>query len=150
MKIRCATAADVEALADLLCEFYAESNYSLDRERAARSCATLIENPSYGTIWLITVGGAPAGHAVMTVRYAMEYGGLIAHVDDMYVRPAFRRLGAATAVLAELLEECKRRGCRSLQVEPGESNVAAVALYSRFGLKKGGDGRLLLSSELGA
>ena len=37
-----------------------------------------------------------------------------------------------------------KRGCKSLYVEVGTDNVAALALYSRLGLAPMQDGRLLL------
>src|SRR5690606_31633163 len=121
---------------ELMHEFYAESNFPLDRAWARQSLSTLIEQPSLGGVWLIRVDDEPAGHAVLSVRHSMEFGGPIGYIDDLYVRPAYRRRGAARAGLDRLVEDCRRRRCHALHVEVGRDNAAAVALYRGYGLSE--------------
>jgi ribosomal protein S18 acetylase RimI-like enzyme len=78
----------------------------------------------------------------------MEFGGLSAYIDDLFVRVEYRRQGAATAGLEALLEESRRRGCKSLHVEVGPANVAANSLYRGYGLAPGADQRQLLTVPL--
>ena len=129
-------------------EFYAESSFPLDREWAERAFTRLMVEPSLGAVWIIECDGAPVGHVVLSVRFAMEFGGLIAYIDDLFVRPRHRRKGAARAGLDALLAECRHRGCRSLHVEVAPDNHAAVALYRRYGLAPLGDQRQQLRVEL--
>jgi ribosomal protein S18 acetylase RimI-like enzyme len=140
-----ATPHDVGDLVTLMEEFYGESNYPLDRPWARTSFLELIARPALGCVWIARCDGAPAGHAVLTVRYAMEHGGLSGQVDDLFVRPTFRRLGAAAALLDALFAEARRRDCRSIQVEVGRDNAAAQRLYAHFGLRAYADGRELLA-----
>jgi ribosomal protein S18 acetylase RimI-like enzyme len=78
----------------------------------------------------------------------MEFGGLSAYIDDLFVRPSHRRRGVARAGLEALLAECTRRACRSLHVEVDPRNAAARALYESFGLAPGTDERLELKTLL--
>jgi hypothetical protein len=39
---------------------------------------------------------------VLTLKFAMEYGGLVACLDDLYVQPAWRNKGLSTAALLEV------------------------------------------------
>jgi diamine N-acetyltransferase len=126
-------------------EFYAESGYDLDLQWAESSFRFLSSNPMLGRVWLAHSNGMPIGHAVLTVRYTMEHGGLGGYVDDLFVQPAFRRRGVAQALLGELFDECRERECKSIQVEVGVANVAARGLYTKFGLAAHIDGRLLMS-----
>jgi GNAT superfamily N-acetyltransferase len=146
--VKLATVADIGVLVDLMNDFYAESDFPLDREWAARSFADLLADPSRGAVWLISVDGRVVGHLVLSVRFAMEFGGLSAYIDDLFVQPAYRRQGAATAGLAALVSECRRRGCKSLHVEVDPANVAAVTLYARLGLAPGADERQQLKTVL--
>lgn len=148
LSVRLAIADDIDALVGLMHDFYAESGFELDHAWAAASFARLLADPALGCVWLAHEGALPAGHAVLTTRYTMEHGGLSGYVDDLYVKPVFRRIGAATALLAQLIAECRTRGCKSVQVEAGESNVAALAAYAKFGLRAATDGRLLLSGAI--
>jgi ribosomal protein S18 acetylase RimI-like enzyme len=142
--------ADVPALVDLMHDFYAESSFPLDRAWAARAFTELIHEPSYGAAWVVERNVAPIGHVVLSVRFAMEFGGLSGHIDDLFVRRQHRRRGAARAALDALIAECRRRGCRSLHVEVGPDNQAARALYQDYGLAPGEDQRLSLRVMLEA
>lgn len=148
LSVRRAGADDVPALVALMEEFYAESGFSLDGEWARASFSRLIGEPALGCVWIAHEGDTPAGHAVLTLRYAMEHGALSAHVDDLFVRPELRRRGVARRLLEELVAEARRRGCRSMYVEVGSDNVAAMRLYASFGLQPFRDGRVVLAAEL--
>lgn len=148
--VRRATRSDLGTLVELMRDFYVEASYPLDSSWAARAFSQLLEHPELGCVWLAEHDRVPAGHAVLTVRYTMEHGALSGHIDDLFVRPHFRRQGIASALLSELLVECGQRGCRSLHVEVGDKNVAAIALYRRIGLGPFRDGRVVLHGVLGA
>lgn len=148
IRVRPAMLADVPALVELMTEFYDESDYELDPDWATAAFTTLLSDVSLGAIWIADVDGQPAGHIVLTVRFTMEHGGHSGYIDDLFVRPNYRRQGVAKALLGTLIEECRWRGCLSLHVEVGDDNDAAQALYARHGLAATGDGRVLLSTSL--
>jgi ribosomal protein S18 acetylase RimI-like enzyme len=141
---RQAGAADIPPLVDLMGEFYAEASVPLDRAWASRAFEGLLAQPHLGAAWLLERDGEAIGHVVLSVRFAMEFGGLIGYVDDLFVRPAARRAGAGTIALDAVTAECRRRGCRSLEVEVGAANVPAQALYRRHGLRPLDDDRQML------
>jgi len=146
--VRRATRSDVGTLVDLMREFYAEANYSLDGKRAETSFLRLLENSELGCVWLAECHGVAAGHAVLTLRYTMEHGALGGHIDDLFVKPEFRRQRVARALLSELFDECGRRNCKSIYVEVGDRNVPAIELYGHFGLAPFDDGRVLFHGAL--
>jgi ribosomal protein S18 acetylase RimI-like enzyme len=148
--VRRATRSDVGTLVDLMRDFYAEANYSLDQKWAETSFLQLLGHAELGCVWLADCDSVAAGHAVLTLRYTMEHGSLSGYVDDLFVRPEFRRRGIARALLSELLDECKRRSCKSIYVEVADRNVPAIELYSQFGLVPFHDGRALFHGALPA
>lgn len=135
-RIECRQAAleDISVLVDLMAEFYAESGYGLERLAGVAAFAALLRDPARGCAWLMCCEGAPAGYLVLSVRHAMEHAGLEGYVDDLFVRPGFRRRGVARTGLDALLAECARRGIVALAVEVGPGNAAAKALYREIGL----------------
>ena len=141
MNTRLATRADVQSLVELMREFYAESSFPLDRAWAESAFADLIDDSSRGAVWIVESDGVAIGHVVLAVRFAMEFGGTIGYIDDLFVRPEHRRRGAASAAMETLIADCRRRGCRCLYVEVGPDNRAAQALYRRYGLLPGDDQR---------
>lgn len=140
--VRRASLNDIRDLVALMRAFYAESDYPLDEAWARQAFEQLLSDPSRGCVWLLTFEGEAVGYVVLTVRFAMEFGGLSAYVDDLFVRASHRRRGLARAGLEALIAEATRRGCRSLHVEVDPENAAAMALYGSFGLARGEDNRL--------
>jgi ribosomal protein S18 acetylase RimI-like enzyme len=149
-KIRLAGTEDVTALVELMHEFYAESNYPLDRDWAAGAFLKLLAHPELGCVWVADCGATVSGYVVLTFRYTMEHGALSGHVDDLFVRPDHRGRGVGIGLLSELLAECKRRSCGAIHVEVGNDNVAAMSIYKRLGLGESHDGRLFLQGRLDA
>jgi GNAT superfamily N-acetyltransferase len=141
-----ASSVDIPALVGLMREFYAEAGRALDDDWAAASFSALLGDPSRGAAWIVKVDSVPAGHAVLTFRHSMEFGGLDAFVDDLFVRPGHRRRGLGRALLAELFGECARRGVLAVHVETGADNAAARSLYASFGMRD--RRRLLLTASL--
>ena len=147
-EIRPATPGDVSALVTLMTMFYAEADYPLPAESAARAFNALLADSRLGGAWLAEDRGTPLGHVVLTVCFSMEYGGLRGFIDDLYVRPAARGQGAAAALLAAAREAAVARGVRALHVEVGAENPTARRLYARAGYVE--SGHLFLSLPLAA
>jgi GNAT superfamily N-acetyltransferase len=131
--MRPATTDDTQTLVDLMAEFYAEAGYVLDHRRAVAAFSALLTDSALGRVWLIERDATVAGYVVLTFVFAMEYGGLTAVVDDLYVRPAYRGAGAGTAALTEVRERCAELGVRALAVEVGDENAVAQSAYRRAG-----------------
>lgn len=146
IEIRPATRDDVPALVALMTAFYAESGFPLPAGPATRAFEALLADPRLGGAWLAESGGVAVGHAVLTLCFSMEYGGLRGFVDDLYVRPEARGQGAAAALLAAVRAAAAECGVRALHVEVGPENDTARRLYERAGFAD--SGHLLLTLPL--
>ena len=71
----------------------------------------------------------------LALRHSMEFGSALGVIDDLFVRPEFRRQGIASALLADLLAACTSLDVAAVQVEVDPDNVAAAKLYAAIGLK---------------
>jgi GNAT superfamily N-acetyltransferase len=131
--MRKASRDDVPRLVALMAEFYAEGAYPLNHGRAADAFAALLADERLGHVWLIQSGLEDVGHVVVTLCFSMEYGGLIALLDDLFIQKAFRRAGLGTAALVEVRAFCANLGVRAVHVETGQDNAAAQGLYRRVG-----------------
>jgi GNAT superfamily N-acetyltransferase len=130
-------------------EFYAEGGYRLDQARAAEAFAAVIADERLGYVWIIEREQNDIGHVVVTVKYAMEYGGLIACLDDLYVKPEWRNRGLATLSLLEVRRFCREKGILAVTVEVGFDNGPAQKVYRRIGFEEAA-GRQLLALPLAA
>ena len=131
--MRKASSEDIQRLVTLMAEFYAEGSYPLNHRRAAEAFTALLADERLGQVWFIQADSQDVGHVVVTLCFSMEYGGLIAFVDDLFVQRAFRRAGLGTAALTEVQAFCAKRGVRAILVETGRDNAAAQAVYRRVG-----------------
>ncbi len=138
-----ATPDNAALLVEMMAEFYSESPFTLNKQRAAQAFAPLLADERLGWVWLIEAGGQTAGYLVLTLCHSMEYGGLVAVLEDFYVRRAFRNAGLGGAALAEARSLCASRGIRALRLE---ANGKALGVYRRAGFTP--TDRLLMTLEL--
>jgi GNAT superfamily N-acetyltransferase len=131
--IRPALMNDVAILATMMIEFYAEADFPLSHEAAQRAFEQLIRSPERGGVWLLETDATPAGFIVLTLAYAMEYGGLRGFVDDFFVRRRFRKRGLGAKALALVKAHCVAAGVRALFVQTGPDNHVAQRVYKRAG-----------------
>jgi ribosomal-protein-alanine N-acetyltransferase len=58
------------------------------------------------------------------------------HILTFAVHPDFRRLGIASALIRDILEQLKKGGCRFVFLEVRASNSEARKMYERFGFRE--------------
>jgi GNAT superfamily N-acetyltransferase len=141
-----ATIDDVSTLVGMMSEFYAEAQFALDTEWATLSFSALLGDPSRGGVWIVSLDNATAGYVVVTHRFSMEFGGMDAFIDDLFVRSNFRRQGIGKAALNAAFDACARRKVLAVHVETSVGDSPAVALYGSFGMRD--RKRLLLTRKL--
>ena len=84
------------------------------------------------SIAAVTPGGQLVGYLVLS-RYVDAW-----HVMNVAVDPEYRRLGIASAMLGHLFEVTRDDAERGYTLEVRVSNLAAIALYERFGFVRRG------------
>lgn len=131
--LRVAGLSDLAMLTTMMTEFYAEADFALNREPAFRAFEQIIRSPGLGRAWICECDATPAGYIVLTLAYAMEYGGVRGFVDDFYVRPQFRRRGLGAEALAAVKTHCLATGVRALYAQAGPDNDVAQRVYKRGG-----------------
>jgi GNAT superfamily N-acetyltransferase len=126
-----------------MAEFYAEAGYALNQARAAAAFTAILADERLGYVWILQAEHQDVGHIVLTLKYAMEYSGLIACLDDLYVKPDWRNRGLSTGALIEVRNFCERVGIRALTVEVAHNNGPAQTVYRRVGFAEAADRQLL-------
>ncbi|MEW9096365.1 MAG: ribosomal protein S18-alanine N-acetyltransferase [Clostridiaceae bacterium] len=54
------------------------------------------------------------------------------HITNIAVHPNYRSIGIASALLEELIEQCRRHAVHSMTLEVRKSNIIAQKLYEKF------------------
>lgn len=110
-------------------------------ERASTECtvtADQLRTALFGaapTVYghIAEVDGSPAACALWFRNFSTWDGVAGIYLEDLFVRPDFRRHGLAKALLATLARECVEAGYSRLQWAVLDWNVNAIALYDAVG-----------------
>ncbi len=81
------------------------------------------------------VDGEPAAAALWFRNFSTWDGVAGIYLEDLFVRPKFRRLGLGRAMLSTLAKECVTGGYTRLSWAVLDWNVNAIALYDSVGGK---------------
>ena len=84
-------------------------------------------------VLLAEFDGEPAGMALYFFTYSTWVSRLGLYLEDLYIRPEYRRHGIARALLRHLAEIARRQGCRRFQWVVHRENTSAIALYTSLG-----------------
>jgi len=135
--LRPARGDEVETLVRLAGRLYSEDgSIPLHPDRAARAFARLIDDGSLGLVRFIESGLTAAGYLVLTWGFSIEFGGLVAILDELFVVPEHRGRGLGTAALSAAETICRERGVLALRLEVEHSNRRALELYARTGFAR--------------
>lgn len=112
-------------------------------ERASDEC-TVTEKQMHAALFggrpvayahMVEVDGQIAATAVWFLNFSTWDGVAGIYLEDLYVRPAFRRRGLARKLLSALAGECVEQGYSRLTWAVLNWNVNAIALYDAVGGK---------------
>ncbi|HTW97800.1 MAG TPA: GNAT family N-acetyltransferase [Acidimicrobiales bacterium] len=79
------------------------------------------------------VAGQVVGCALWFLNFSTWCGVHGVYLEDLYVQPAHRGTGLGRALLAELADECQRRGYARLEWAVLDWNDAAIGFYRSIG-----------------
>ena len=84
-------------------------------------------------IFVAELDGAVAGAVSLSFRPRLNWLTPEAWIPDLFVDPAFRRRGAARALLDACVQAARERGCHRLILESGHERAEAHQLYESYG-----------------
>lgn len=132
---RLAELKDLPLLCQLMEAFYTLDGHDFQAETAQRVLKGIIENDTYGRLWVITADGLAIGYVAVTLGYSLEYGGRDAFVDEIFLQQAYRGQGIGAQTFAFVEAECRALAVRALHLEVMPENTRAYALYGKLGYR---------------
>lgn len=99
----------------------------------ARLRAALFGPKPCAEVLLGFAGEEAAAFAVFFQNFSTFLGRPGIYLEDLFVRPEFRRRGFARAMLEHLAREANRRGCGRFEWSVLDWNAPAIAFYEKFG-----------------
>lgn len=110
-------------------------------ERAPEEChatapalrASLFGDSPQAEVVIAEADGEPAGFALFFHNYSTWEARRGLYLEDLFVRPAFRGLGAGRALLAHLAGIAVARGCGRFEWSVLDWNEPAIGFYRALG-----------------
>ena len=134
VEVRSATPADagliyelVRALAD-----YEKLLHEVEASEADIAAALFGDNPR-AFCDIAQAGGKPVGFALWFYNYSTFRGRHGIYLEDLFVVPEARGLGAGKALLRRLAERCRDEGLARLEWAVLDWNAPAIAFYDSLG-----------------
>ena len=143
---RPATDEDLEPILTMMEDFNAIEAIAFDRAAFAPRLRTLLGDRALGGVLLFTVDGAPAGYAVVTWGWDLEFAGRDAFLTELYVVAARRGQGVGRAGLAAAEAFAQAGGAHALHLLVRHENAPARALYDAAGFAT--QPRLIMTKRL--
>jgi len=134
ISIRSATAADVPAVLGFIRELatYEHLEHEVVATEADVRTALFGARP-YAEVALACLDGVPVGFALYFHNFSTFMGKPGIYLEDLYVRPEARGLGAGKRLLAWLARTALERGCARLDWAVLDWNEPSIGFYRSLG-----------------
>lgn len=136
--VRRAEPADIPALCALMRDYWAHEHLpNFDPTRVATLLGTAL-NPGGGALaWLAEdTAGNPLGYLLAVTQFSLEYGGIAAEIDELYVQESVRGTGLGVVLLNTAEESLRALGVCCLQLQLATHNLEAREFYRRHGFTR--------------
>jgi ribosomal protein S18 acetylase RimI-like enzyme len=130
--------AEAEAVARLMTEFRDSLGLDWPSDNAfLAGVERLLEDPQAEyLLGAVDDDSPPSGVAQLRYRYGLWWAADDCYLEDLFVREEVRGRGLGRALTAAAFEQARGRGCRRVELDVGEGNVAALTLYRDLGFKE--------------
>lgn len=95
----------------------------------------LMNSDTYASAYIIEWEGNVAGYALMAKTFSQEAGGMVLWIEELYIKPEYRRNGLGKEFFA-FLEKVTEGKYSRLRLEVEDYNKAAVELYHKKGFSE--------------
>jgi ribosomal protein S18 acetylase RimI-like enzyme len=133
-------------LEPMMREFWAFEKMPFSSDAALKVWQKAWTQPEFVRGWLLEFESEVVGYVVLTFGFSLEYGGLDAYIDELFVKPECRGRGFATRAMQFLELECQHSNVNTLHLEVDADNYKAKALYAKSGFES--TGRELLNKVI--
>ena len=130
---------DLRELNDMVFSLYDEDEHGevITGEKIANTVATLTEQPDRGGVVIFRFDTEIVGYAIVIPFWSNEYGGTVAVIDEVYVKPVWRKQGCLRQFI-DFLCDNHHNGIVAVQVSVTPINVTAAKCYSTIDFKNSG------------
>lgn len=135
IRLRVAQPRDQSVVLDLVGRYHEFEGIESNTKAMEAALRPLLDQSDHGRVWLIHKQDAVIGYIALCFGYSIEFHGRDAFLDEMFIIPEHRGVGAGAAALAEVRDAARRLGIKALHLEVARDNERAQRLYHSAGFK---------------
>lgn len=121
--------SQIDAIVFMMQDFYAIDNYPIDMAESKQLFEIFIANPNLGKAWLIYNDEEVIGYVILTFVFSFEYKGILAFLDELYVKNEHQGKGFGKQAVRFIQQESSQLNVKMLYLEVEEHNENAQKLY---------------------
>ena len=106
----------------------------ITEEKINKTINRLLNNTEAGIILMIDYKHSTIGYAILINYWSNEYGGIIVHLDELYIDPGYQGKGFATKFINYLISS-RYNNAVAFQLEVMPSNHMALKFYQKVGFQ---------------
>lgn len=126
---------DINAIVNLMQEYYDYEGIKLDKQIACVRLKEFIEKSEAGKIWLILIDDDIAGYIVVVNGFGLEHGRNVM-IDEFYIREEYRGFGIGHKTIKYIENEIRSIGIVSIHTEVKRRNTKAQLFWENLGFQK--------------
>ncbi len=129
------TAESTPMLLDLVTELFEYEALSPPLEQTQNALQQLLQNPELGQAWFLAITEQDhttlIGHVILSYSFSLEFGGRMAMIDQIYLKPEWRNQGIGTQFLPLVEHQLHNAKAKAISLEVNIGNKAARRFYER-------------------
>jgi diamine N-acetyltransferase len=127
---------DVAELRQMIFQLYAEDpeGEAITGDKIDNTVRELSDHPEKGKLLVFDAAGEIVGYAIVVYAWSNELGGDVFHIDELFVKAAWRSRGIASRFIEDI-SSGKQGKLVALEIEVTPSNPRALACYRKLGFE---------------
>lgn len=121
--------SQIDSIVSMMQDFYAIDNYPIHIEESKQLFETFIANSDLGKAWLVYKGEEVIGYVILTFVFSFEYKGILAFLDELYIKKEHQGKGFGKQAVRFVQQECSQLNVKMLYLEVEQHNENAQKLY---------------------
>ena len=151
-----ARSPDRDGVLALMRQLYEHEGIELVADLTGAALDQLLAQPEWGMVFFIQPSPEPdsattdattgvttgvttrppiAGYGVLAYLYSLEFGGMVALLDELWISEAWRGQGLGRATMGAIEQCCRDRDLVALRLEVSKTNAVARSLYQSLGFQ---------------
>lgn len=127
--------SDVDAIVELMAQYYREDGYPFVAAEARQALLDLIRDERLGRLWVADAERGVVGYCAVTLGFSLEYRGRDAFVDELFIAAESRGQGLGRQAMEIAQTYCREHGVKALHLEVERHRRPALELYRQLGFE---------------